>query len=701
MKTLRIDIETYSSIDLTKSGVYKYVEAPDFEILLFAYKADNDKVRIVDLAQGGQIPAEVLYALTDPSVKKTAFNAAFERVCIGRYITHSTLDPLGWECTLVKGALLGLPLSLAAVGEVLNITNKKDKAGDALIRYFSIPCKPSKANGMRTRNMPSDNPEKWQAFKDYCVRDVEAESEIGDRLAWFNIPQREQALYILDQMINDRGVRLDLKLIRNAINMDSMYKESLMKEAIMVSGLDNPNSTSQLKEWLSEAMNESVNTLRKSDLPDLLKKSVSPFVTRMLGIRSELSKTSVKKYVAMTRCVCEDERARGLFQFYGANRTGRWAGRLLQPHNLPRVTYDKKSVGLTYSRDLCLSGEYDELYMMFSSVSDALSQLLRTAFIPSQGCRFIVADFSAIEARVIAWLAGEKWRLNVFNNNGDIYIASAANMFNIPVEKIITAIANGEKWADEIRQRGKVAELALGFQGGKNALIAMDSKKVLKPSELQPIVDAWREASPNIVQLWKDAQNAAVEAIETGNTCSIGKGVSYYMDHGVLFASLPSGRVLAYQQPGVLTKQMIKIRLLADTRNADKGSLRYVPLDTAHQLFSNGMAEAAGEPYTTKSPYYRGMIQETNKWGIIDTYGGSLVENLVQAIARDCLTVSLMRLHKSGFNIVMHVHDEVVLDVPMGKSNLDEVCAIMSEPIPWANGLPLGAAGFEGKFYKK
>ncbi len=665
MHTLSIDIETYSSVDLLKSGVYKYTEAPDFTVLLFGYSVDGGQVEVVDLTQavedGGYIPECVWLALTDPAVLKTAFNASFERTCLAKYL-GVPMPAEQWECTLVKGAMLGLPLSLDAVAKVLHLEDKKDAAGKALMKYFSVPCKPSKTNGNRSRNLPTDAPDKWAAYIEYCRQDVVVEMKIRDAIGWFTIPAQERQLWVLDQQINDRGVLLDRRLINNALGIDAVSRERLTAEAVALTGLNNPNSAAQLKDWLSvELSNDSIDdlgivekpvtvtTLRKNDLPELLASTENANTKRVLEIRAEMSKTSIKKYASMLKYICTDDRVRGIFQFYGANRTGRWAGRGIQPHNLPRISYGKKSKALDLSRTQLLNNEGDEMELFFNT-SDALSQLLRTAFVAAPGKRFIVADFSAIEARVIAWLAGEQWRLDVFSTHGKIYEASAAAMFRIPIEQV----------TDEQRQRGKVAELALGFQGGKNALLAMDTKKVLKENELQPIVDAWRKGSPNIVKMWYEVQDAAIGAVETGQVHGVGHGISYYTKNNVLFAQLPSGRALAYQRPRLKPGKFGGSALV-----------------------------------------YEGWIQEAHRWGSIDTYGGSLVENLVQAIARDCLAHAMLSLRQEGYAIAIHVHDEVVCEVPDGVSSLAEVCGIMGEPAPWAKGLPLGADGFEGIYYKK
>lgn len=647
MRALSIDIETYSPVDLAKAGVYPYAEHPDFEILLFAYAFDDEPVRCVDLAQGEQLPEELLSALTDSEVVKTAFNAMFERVCIGRFFGID-LPIEQWECTLVKSAMVGLPLSLGTVSKVLKLEQGKMEAGKALIRYFSLPCKPTRTNGGRTRNLPRHDIDKWQFFTEYCIRDVEVERAIRNKIAFFDIPETERALYVLDQEINDRGVLLDAELVRNAIEMDTVYKERLIEEAKALTALDNPNSVAQLKEWVSDKLGEEVESLTKGAIKDLAKEVDDETVKNMLMLRLEMAKTSVKKYEAMSNAVGADGRVRALLQFYGANRTGRWAGRLVQVQNLPQNHIND----LDLAREVVKSGDLEMLEILYGNVPDTLSQLIRTAFIAKEGHTFVVADFSAIEARVIAWLAGESWRLQVFETHGKIYEASASAMFHVPIEEIHKG--------SPLRQKGKVSELALGYQGGPGALIQMGALGMgLTEDELQPLVDAWRNANPAIVRLWYDVGNAAIQAVERGTVVDV-RGIRLECAKGILFVRLPSGRRLSYLKPRIGVNK-----------------------------------------FGSKALQFEGMDQTTKKWGTQDTYGGKLVENIVQAIARDCLAYAMLNLRSAGYNIVMHIHDEAVTEVPTDKDYLDDVCRIMSQPIPWAKGLPLRADGYVTPYYKK
>jgi len=646
MAILSIDIETYSGVDLTKSGVYAYTEAPDFEILLFGYAFDDGPVEIVDLASGEGLPAEVFEALTDPTTIKTAFNANFERTCLAKHF-NKPMPPEQWRCTQAHALTLGLPIRLEDVAKALKLKHQKDNAGKALIRYFSIPCKPTKANGRRTRNLPEHASEKWEQFKAYCRQDVEVERAIRERLLQY--PMQEQKLWELDQRINDTGVRIDPVLVKNAIACDTIYQEKLLAEATRLTGLDNPNSVSQLKKWLKEAVDLEVESLNKESVLELLKQTKSNTVKRVLELRQELAKTSVKKYQAMERAKCRDDRIRGLLQFYGANRTGRWAGRLVQVQNLPQ----NKLKDLDLARNLLLTGQYDALELLFDSVPVVLSQLIRTAFIPSPGCRFVVADFSAIEARVIAWLAGEKWRMDVFNSHGKIYEASAAQMFKVPVESITKG--------NPLRQKGKIAELALGYQGSKGALITMGALNMgLTEEELPGLVTTWRQANPAIVRLWQDVENAALTAVREKRPVLIQYGVVFTYESGILFIRLPSGRRLAYVKPKIEVE----------------------------------------ERFNKKGLTYEGY--EQGKWSRLKTYGGKLVENIIQATARDCLAKALLRLDAAMYKIVMHVHDEAVLEVPENNScALEDACEIMARPIEWAPGLPLRADGFECNYYRK
>lgn len=651
MKQLSIDIETYSSNDLLKCGVYKYVEAEDFEILIFAYSVDNGPVRIVDMYDfDDEIPDEIIQALTEPSIIKTAFNAQFERVCLSRHL-GKRLDPRQWRCTMVDGTRLGLPSNLAGIGQALNLDIQKDTAGKALINYFSKPCKATKANGGRTRNLPHHDPEKWEAFKRYCGIDVEVEVQVKQKLETIlNIgsknDQFEQALYAHDQDINDRGVRLDMALVHAAIDGWNTYTGRLKEEAKQLTGLANPNSPAQLKNWLSEQGIE-MDSLTKAVVAEKLKEGVPKDVERTLLIRQELGKTSVKKFNAMDVAVCDDDRVRGLLQFYGAGRTGRWAGRLVQVQNLPQ----NKIKDIELARSICRSGDIEWLEFMYDRVPFVLSQLIRTAFIPEEGNVFAVSDFSAIEARVIAWLAGEKWRLDVFNTHGKIYEASASQMFGIPLEKI----------DKELRQKGKVSELALGYGGGPNALVTMGALDMgVAEEELQGLVDSWRCANPHVTRLWKDLDNAAKRAIGRGEVVTLQFGLTFFYLKGFLFIQLPSGRRLAY-------------------------------------------ANARLEPHSTfngKQIVYDGVDGTTKKWQKLHTYGGKLAENVVQAIARDCLAESMIRLAERGYEAqVMHVHDEIIFETE--PNSIEKIEAIMGEPIEWAPGLPLSADGFETTFYKK
>lgn len=648
MRTLSIDIETYSGNDLGKCGVYKYVEAPDFEILLFAYAFDDGPVRVIDVASGEKLPIEVATALTHKDVLKTAHNANFERTCIAKYFSI-TLPSNQWECTMVKSAMLGLPFSLDAVAKALRLENKKDSAGKALIRYFSIPCKPTKTNGGRTRNLPEHAPDKWEAFTRYCIQDVEVEREIKNKISFFVIPDAEKKLWQLDQEINDNGVMLDMDVVEGAIKIDEEYKEMLTEEATRLTGLDNPNSPAQLKDYLTEALGVEVTSLTKTAIPELMELAESDKTKRVLGLRQEMAKTSVKKYQAMQNAVCADGRVRGLLQFYGANRTGRWAGRLVQVQNLPK----NHLPDLDLARQVVKTKDTELLEMLYASVPDTLSQLIRTAFVAADGGRFIVADFSAIEARVLAWLAEEKWVLDVFRGDGKIYEATASKMFNVPMEEITKG--------SELRQKGKVSTLALGYQGGPGALVTMGALKAGIPEEELPgLVAAWRRSNPKIVKFWKTCENAAIEAVETGCKVAIGKGISFQVSKGVLFVTLPSGRKLSYLRPKLQPGRFGGMQLT-----------------------------------------YEGMEQTSRQWKRHDTYGGKLVENITQAVARDCLAVAMLRLQYADYKIVMHVHDEVIIEASEDEGSLDGVLGIMGAPIEWATGLPLTADGYETKYYKK
>lgn len=651
MAIMSIDIETYSSVDLIKSGVYTYTEAEDFEILLFGYAFDDEDIQVIDLACDEKLPGDVLKALTDPNIIKTAFNANFERTCLAKHFNIS-MPAEQWHCTHVHALTLGLPGNLEDVAKSLKLKIQKDPAGKALVRFFTKPVTPENIDQIsltiKHRNMPEDNPEKWRQFKDYCRRDVEVEREIRKKLQQYPISEKEHKLWVLDQKINDTGVRVNTRLVQNAISCNNQYYSRLKKEASELTGLDNPNSVTQLKEWLSEREGIEVESLSKETVPVLIKQTECKTVARVLELRREMAKTSIKKYEAMERALCKDERIRGLFQFYGANRTGRWAGRLVQVQNLPQ----NKIPDLNLARQLLLSGDYKIIELVYDSVPAILSQLIRTAFIPAEGCRFIVSDFSAIEARVIAWLAGEKWRLDVFNSHGKIYEASAAQMFKVPLEQIHKG--------HPLRQKGKIAELALGYGGNKGALIQMGAlKQGLKEEELPELVSSWRRSNLNIIRLWRDVEDAAITAVKEKKPVQLQYSLTFIYESGCLFIQLPSGRRLAYIRPRVETDPRFNKDMLT----------------------------------------YEGY--EQGKWGRLKTYGGKLVENIIQATARDCLAEAMLRLDAAGYKIVMHVHDEVVLEMPEGEGSLEEACEIMGQPLNWAPGLPLPADGFETNYYMK
>lgn len=642
MKRLSIDLETYSSVDLGKSGVYKYAESEDFEILLFAYSINDGEVKVMDLASGEIIPEEILSALSDENVEKWAFNANFERVCLSRFL-GKRLKPQGWYCTMIWSAYLGLPLSLEKVGEVLKLDKQKMNEGKGLIRYFSIPCKPTKTNGMRTRNLPHHDLEKWSTFKEYNQRDVETEMAIKKKLSAFPMPHSEWENYWIDQNINDRGILIDEILVDSAIKFDEILREENMDRAIELTGLENPNSPSQLKEWLKRKGLE-IDSLAKKDVESALKNAEGD-IKEVLELRQELSKSSVRKYDAMKNVKGQDNRARGLIQFYGANRTGRYSGRLIQVQNLRRNNLKD----LDLARSLVKNRDYETMEILYDSPADILSQLIRTAFIPKEGTRFIISDFSAIEARVLAWLAGEQWVLDAFENGEDIYCRTASRMFGVPVEK---HGVNGH-----LRQKGKIATLACGYQGALGALKAMGGIEMgLSEDELQSIVDSWREANPNIVSLWWDIDSVVKRVVKTRAKEGY-KNLIISYEKGILFIELPSKRRLAYPKAKIGTNRF------------------------------------GGE-----SIVYEGIVVG-NKWDKIESYGGKFVENIVQAIARDILAEAMMRLEKKGFNIVMHIHDEVVIE--SDSSSIEEVNQIMSLVPSWAPGLILDADGFESEFYKK
>lgn len=647
---LSVDIETFSSINLKKAGLYRYVQSPDFEILLFAYSWDGGPVQCLDLANGDQLPDWIQYALRDPNVIKHAYNAAFEWYSLNKFFP-SPLEQ--WRCTQIHGLYCGYPAGLGKLGDALGIPQDKRKmgVGTSLIKTFCIPSVPAKKNGFRTRTLPHHEPERWELFKAYCVGDVVAEMDGLQRLSAFPVPESEWALWHLDQRINTRGLACEPVLVDGALAVSEEVSGELMDEAMRLTGLDNPKSVQQLSKWLNEETGEEVDNLRKDTVSGLLGKLDEGKAKRVLEIRQELSKTSVKKYAAMQHAICDDNRIRGLVQFYGANRTGRWAGRLVQVHNLPRNYLET----LDYARQLVMSGKTALLKFVYGNVPDTLSQLIRTAFIAPEGRMLHIADFSAIEARVLAWLAGEQWRLEVFAGHGKIYEASASQMFGIPLEDI----------DKELRQKGKVSELALGYQGGKGALITMGALNMgLTESELPEIVTRWRNANRRIVDLWFALEAAAIEVMETGQPVGI-RGLifareSHYASGLDFFTvQLHSGRKLYYVQPTLAMNDFGKQAL-----------------------------------------HYKGPDQKTGKWSTINTYGGKLVENIVQAISRDCLAVSLERADQAGFETVLHVHDEIGIESDRPQ-DLDRILDLMAEPIPWAPGLPLKAAGFTTQYYMK
>lgn len=659
---LSIDLETYSDVNLKKVGLYRYVQSPAFEILLFAYSLDGAPTQVVDMAQGEKIPLEVVHALTDPHCLKHAYNAAFEWYCLSKYMGVQ-LPPSQWRDTMLHGLYAGYTAGLDATGRALGIPEDKQKlaTGKALIRYFCVPCKPTKSNGGRTRNYPHHDPEKWELFKTYNGQDVVAEMEIERRLSVFPVPDFVQKQWETDLLINARGVAVDMDFCEGALELGETIRAQLTDEAVQLSGLQNPNSVKQLARWLSAETGDDITSLRKETIKELLGRDNADHVQRMLEIRQELGKTSTKKYDAIEAAVCDDGRVRGLLQFYGANRTGRWAGRLVQVQNLPR-TYTEP---LEFARELVKGRKLDALRTVYGSPNDTLSQLIRTAFVAAPGNVLIDADFSAIEARVISWLADEEWRLEVFRTHGKIYEASASQMFGVPLERIKKG--NPEY---SLRQRGKVAELALGYQGGVPAMRQMDTGKLLADlpdEEIKDIVDKWRNTNPKIRNLWYSFNDAAIRVIQNGGSlrvrcCTFARECDCIRGTTCMTVSLPSGRKLYYVEPSV-------------------GENRW------------------GGPSIT----YMGM-NDKNKWGRIETYGGKLVENVVQAIARDCLAQAIEHLEAAGLPVVFHIHDEVVIDTAAFDTNdamLDKVVKIMSTPIPWAEGLPLGADGWVGAFFKK
>ena len=648
MKTLAIDIETYSSVSLQKCGVYAYASSPDFEILLFGYAWDDGPVEVIDMASGQKLPQELQDALYDPEILKTAFNASFERTCLSAFMGRVT-PPEQWSCTAVMARELGLPGSLEMVGQVIGLPEdkQKSKTGKALIRYFSIPCKATKVNGGRTRNLPQHDPDRWKLYVEYNRQDVEAERAIRHRLQKFPVLASEQDLYVIDQNINDRGVGVDTTLAAKAVEIDQIVKARLLDEAKDLTGLDNPKSATQLKSWIEEVSGYEVESLNKKMIGAVRTGTDNEAVHAMLDIRQGLSKTSTEKYSAMLRTVCPDGRIRGLTQFCGAARTGRWAGRLVQMQNLPQNKMPDKD--LDCARQLVRAGDIDTLELLFDDTANVLSQLIRTAFIPKEGSRFIVADFSAIEARVLAWLADEQWRMDVFNTHGKIYEASAEQMFHLPPGSV--------KKGDPMRQKGKIAELALGYGGSVGAMKNMGALEMgLAEDELKPIVNSWRAANRSITKLWWDTDAAVRRCIQTNAPVDLPHGMRLRKQGPLLRLRLPNGRELSYVKPRIDEDDNIT---------------------------------------------YEGTIQSSGGWGRIESYGPKFVENIVQATARDCLAEAMFRLERAGFPIVFHVHDEVICEVPNGVSSAKELGALMGQPISWAPGLPLRADAYECEYYRK
>lgn len=656
MKHLSIDIETYSSVDIKKSGMYKYALSDDFQILLFAYSIDFGEVKIIDLAKGEILPEVIIQALDDKNIIKHAYNAPFEWWCLNQAGYKTSIEQ--WRDTMFHGLYCGYTAGLGATGTAIGLPQdkKKDTTGKALIKLFCVPCKPTKKNGGRLRNLPHHEPEKWELFKNYCIQDVVTETEIYKRLSNFPVPQEEQDLWVLDQKINAYGVKIDTELVRGALNINNVITAELTEEAVQITKLDNPNSAAQLGKWLKEKTGQDIENLQKGTVSELIGSLEDKEAVRVLEIRQELAKTSIKKYVAMEEAICPDGRIRGLLQFYGANRTGRWAGRLVQVQNLPRNYLET----LDYAREIVKSQDANFLKLVYGNVSDTLSQLIRTAFVPSEGHKFVVADFSAIEARVIAWLAGEQWRQEVFATHGKIYEASASQMFGVPIELIKKG---NPEYA--LRQKGKVAELALGYGGSSGALIAMGALDMgLEEKELPDVVRRWRNANKRITDLWYGIENAVIKLMETGETQGL-KGIIFSREIDLIYGQdfltikLPSGRKLFYPKPHL----------------------------KENRFGSNAL-------------HYFGVNQTTKKWEVQETYGGKLVENIVQAISRDCLAVTLKRLESEGLQTVMHIHDEAVIDADLNV-DLDKVCELMGQPIEWAPGLLLKAAGFESSYYMK
>lgn len=654
-RVMGVDIETYSSVDLTEAGVYAYVEAPDFDILLISYIFDDwgeDDVKTIDCFDADpDMMAEFCEALLDPQIVKTAFNANFERTCLAKWL-QKPMPPEEWRCTMVKALTLGLPGNLAGAGEALGLPPEKlkDPQGKALIQFFSKPCKPTRTNGQRTRNLPQHDPAKWQLYKGYNRQDVVTEQEILRKLSIYKTPESEQELWALDQHMNDNGVALDIPMVEKIVEYDTRRRQELQEEAQELTGLKNPNSLAQLKRWLAEQGVEMTSVTKDTIAEALRDPELPDVVRRVLEIRTALGKTSVAKYSTMLVAHCQDHRLRGILQFYGANRSGRWAGRLVQTHNLAKNTLPD----LALARELAAEGDFETMGTLFGETAFVFSELIRTAFIPSEGCRFIVSDFSAIEARVLAWLAGEEWVLEAFRNGKDIYCETASMMYHVPVEK------HGAN--SHLRQKGKVAVLACGYQGGVGAMKRMDKGGSIPEDELQSVVDQWRQANSNSVKLWRTCELAARTAIEEHRTVRLKNGLAFGYINGNLFIKLPGGRKLCYW----------------NTR------LKLDPRDGREHIV------------------YMGVNQETKQWGETETYGGKLVENIVQATARDCLAISMQRVAALGYNIVMHVHDEIIVDCPVEDTGaMERINACMAEPIPWAPGLPLKGDGYETPFYMK
>lgn len=654
-RVMGVDIETYSSVDLTEAGVYAYVEAPDFDILLISYIFDDwgeDDVKTIDCFDADpDMMAEFCEALLDPQIVKTAFNANFERTCLAKWL-RKPMPPEEWRCTMVKALTLGLPGNLAGAGEALGLPAEKlkDPQGKALIQFFSKPCKPTRTNGQRTRNLPEHDPAKWQLYKNYNRQDVVTEQEILRKLSIYKTPEDEQQLWALDQHMNDNGVALDIPMVEKIVAYDTRRRQELQEEAQELTGLKNPNSLAQLKRWLAEQGVEMTSVTKDTIAEALRDPELPAVVRRVLEIRTALGKTSVAKYSTMLVAHCQDHRLRGILQFYGANRSGRWAGRLVQTHNLAKNSLPD----LALARELAAEGDFDTMGTLFGETAFVFSELIRTAFIPSEGCRFIVSDFSAIEARVLAWIAGEEWVLEAFRSGKDIYCETASMMYHVPVEK------HGAN--SHLRQKGKVAVLACGYQGGVGAMKRMDKGGSIPEDELQSVVDQWRQANSKVVKLWRTVELAARTAIEEHRTVRLKNGIAFGYINGNLFIKLPGGRKLCYW----------------NTR------LKLDPRDGREHII------------------YMGVNQETKQWGETETYGGKLVENIVQATARDCLAISMQRIAALGYNIVMHVHDEIIVDCPVEDTDaMERINACMAEPIPWAPGLPLKGDGYETPFYMK